>query len=345
MSDARIRRGRIASDVLGEHFTTIYNRAIRDTRLTRRARGLLCELLSHREGFTTSVATLVKQGPEGRDAVENALKELEKFNYLVRERVRDESGLLRGMEYVLTDMPEGLQIHENRRSEPVPENPHLDKPAGQNQDTGNQGLDNQHQENQGLDSRTHKKTTFEEDHVFGSGAEDHLSLRARDAAIEPPVQARENTAAPQPPEPSRDSVIEEQVQQVCTAWRDAWGSATPSLEARARIGREAAELLHRGYPVEHLARLAAELPRKRYTSLLKHAECNPPVAGAVPHPMRQDARDRCPQHIHTLATDCGPCRGEARIAAEQPSENSEDPRSPQEKAAEIRRLMRERKAN
>ncbi|MCX5441239.1 hypothetical protein [Streptomyces sp. NBC_00063] len=44
-----IQRGPMAVDVIGSHYTTVFNEAVRDRRLSRRARGLLVELLSHRD--------------------------------------------------------------------------------------------------------------------------------------------------------------------------------------------------------------------------------------------------------------------------------------------------------
>ncbi|MGW6479514.1 hypothetical protein ACWGDS_16680 [Streptomyces sp. NPDC055059] len=137
----------MAVDVIGSHYTTVFNHAVRDRRLTRRARGLLVELLSHRDGYGVSLAMLIKAGPEGKDALTVALRELERHGYLHRERERDPRGRLREARYYLTDMPNGVEIvaqapwasppgkrHEgteavpprSRRSAPESENPPLD---------------------------------------------------------------------------------------------------------------------------------------------------------------------------------------------------------------------------
>ncbi|MFE2991461.1 hypothetical protein [Streptomyces sp. NPDC059262] len=137
----------MAVDVIGSHYTTVFNHAVRDRRLTRRARGLLVELLSHRDGYGVSLAMLIKAGPEGKDALTVALRELERHGYLHRERERDPGGRLREARYYLTDMPDGVEIvaqapwvtppgkrHEgteavlsrSRRSAPESENPPLD---------------------------------------------------------------------------------------------------------------------------------------------------------------------------------------------------------------------------
>ncbi|MEW1679390.1 hypothetical protein AB0O47_39990, partial [Streptomyces noursei] len=106
----RIRRGPMAADVFGEHFTQVFNHAVRDKRLSRRARGLLTELLSHRDGYGVTVASLVKEGTEGKAAITTGLKELERFEYLVRDRDRDEKGQLGDSVYYVTDMPASLLL-------------------------------------------------------------------------------------------------------------------------------------------------------------------------------------------------------------------------------------------
>ncbi|MEC3995059.1 hypothetical protein VSR01_16560 [Actinacidiphila sp. DG2A-62] len=110
---ARIKRGPIAADVLGRNFTQVFNAAVRDRRLSRRARGLLVELLSHRDGYGVSIERLIEGGPEGRDAIRAALAELERYGYLHRRRERDlETGRLGEAVYLVSDMPEGLDLQE-----------------------------------------------------------------------------------------------------------------------------------------------------------------------------------------------------------------------------------------
>lgn len=83
-----IRRGQRASD----NFAQISNQALQDERLTYRARGILASLLSRPPGWTTSAERIAAAGGEGRDAVKVAMRELEKFGYLVRVRAQDEKG-------------------------------------------------------------------------------------------------------------------------------------------------------------------------------------------------------------------------------------------------------------
>lgn len=85
-----------------DHFTTIPNAWLRDPNMTRRARGLLVELLSHREGWSVTVESLARAGREGKAAISRDLRELEELGYLRREQSRTESGF-GAMDYVLTD--------------------------------------------------------------------------------------------------------------------------------------------------------------------------------------------------------------------------------------------------
>ncbi|MGH3998919.1 MAG: helix-turn-helix domain-containing protein, partial [Pseudonocardiaceae bacterium] len=96
----------MAADVLREQFTQISNAALRDARLSFKARGLLTWLASHEDGFGCSVAAIVAATKEGRDAVSAGLKELERYGYLTRTQERDpETGRLLPADYQVTDMP------------------------------------------------------------------------------------------------------------------------------------------------------------------------------------------------------------------------------------------------
>jgi hypothetical protein len=86
-----------------EKYTQVPNGWLRDKRLSRRARGLLAELLSHRPGWRVTVESLVNSGPEGRDAIRTALHELQEHGYLTVVVRQSAGGKLDGHDYVLTD--------------------------------------------------------------------------------------------------------------------------------------------------------------------------------------------------------------------------------------------------
>lgn len=98
---ATIVRGPRAAD----HFTIISNHALRDQRLSWKARGLLGYLLSMDTGWQTSVRRLAEVAPDGKSSVETALAELEAAGYLERRQVRDETtaGRFGGTEYHVRD--------------------------------------------------------------------------------------------------------------------------------------------------------------------------------------------------------------------------------------------------
>ena len=94
-----IRRPELPID---REFTVVRNEWARDGRISMRARGLLVQLLSHRPGWEVTIESLVRDNPEGRDAVRSAIRELEEYGYLVREKRRDGTKFA-GMDYTIQD--------------------------------------------------------------------------------------------------------------------------------------------------------------------------------------------------------------------------------------------------
>lgn len=86
-----------------DHFTQIPNEYLRDERISLRARGLLALIFSHSIGWQLTIETLAEHGPEGRDAIRTAVKELEAVGYLRRERQRSEDGTLGGVDFYLQE--------------------------------------------------------------------------------------------------------------------------------------------------------------------------------------------------------------------------------------------------
>lgn len=128
-----IRRPRLAFEA---NFTRIPNEWLRDRRLSRRARGLLAELMTHQVGWEISTESLIEGGTEGRDALLKTLSELEAYGYLTRQMVR-EGGKFKGTDYVITDPAEAAVTDASPRPEnpvtvdpvsPCPEKPDTAKP-------------------------------------------------------------------------------------------------------------------------------------------------------------------------------------------------------------------------
>lgn len=82
-----------------DNFTIVPNVALRDSRLSYLARGILAELLTHADGWDTNADALWQAAQrsrpgraEGRRAFRAAFSELEDRGYLVRRTVRGERG-------------------------------------------------------------------------------------------------------------------------------------------------------------------------------------------------------------------------------------------------------------
>lgn len=110
------------------NFTRVPNEWLRDRRLSRRARGLLAELMTHTVGWEITTESLIEGGTEGRDAILKAVAELEAYGYLTRMQAR-KGGKFQGVDYTITDpaaraaespRPENPVTVENS---PCPENP------------------------------------------------------------------------------------------------------------------------------------------------------------------------------------------------------------------------------
>lgn len=106
--------GRIERAPHDRDYTVIANDALRDERLSWKARGLLAYLLTKPDDWTVMQAELEAAGPDGRSAVRAGLAELERHGYLERERTvaRVDGQTVTTLETSLWETPGG----GNRRS-------------------------------------------------------------------------------------------------------------------------------------------------------------------------------------------------------------------------------------
>lgn len=97
-------------------YAQIDNRALNDSRLSWRARGILAYLLSKPDNWQVVIEDLIKQSPDGRDAVRSGMRELTKAGYLELVAKQDESGRMQGKEYILYETPKEMPVEdrENR---------------------------------------------------------------------------------------------------------------------------------------------------------------------------------------------------------------------------------------
>lgn len=124
------------NDGLGQHFTIVLNNALRDKRLSWRAKGILAGCLSHKKSFRFTRSWIIEHGTEGRDAILSALSELRELGYLRNVKTRDSEGRMSGEHYVFTDKP--------RVSQPASGSPEQGDGASENQALGNRTTENQY---------------------------------------------------------------------------------------------------------------------------------------------------------------------------------------------------------
>lgn len=86
-------------------YTQIDKRCLEDCRLSWRARGILAYLLSKPDNWQVSVKDIQLGGKEGREAVQAAMKELEKIGYARLESDRGQDGRVLGKRWVICEEP------------------------------------------------------------------------------------------------------------------------------------------------------------------------------------------------------------------------------------------------
>jgi hypothetical protein len=129
-----------------DQFTQIRNALFRDPRLSLKDKGLFGLISTHRDGWGVTPESLATCCTDGVSAIKSALRNLERFGYLRRDRERRKDGTLGASAYYITDQPEAVVervSEELRRSEPEVDYPPVDEPP---------------QAEPPVDDRPHKKT-------------------------------------------------------------------------------------------------------------------------------------------------------------------------------------------
>ena len=80
-------------------YTVMANHHLKSRELTLKAKGLMSVLLSLPDDWDYTLAGLARISREGVDAIREAVKELERAGYVIRNRVRNEKGQLTDTEY------------------------------------------------------------------------------------------------------------------------------------------------------------------------------------------------------------------------------------------------------
>ena len=120
-----------------QNYTIMSNHHLRNKALSLKAKGLLSLMLSLPEDWDYTTRGLASICKEGVDSVCATVRELEAAGYIIRRRIRDKNGQMRGMEYTVLEQPQPPEQGpaeaapkcaqpkqaEPKREKPVQENP------------------------------------------------------------------------------------------------------------------------------------------------------------------------------------------------------------------------------
>ena len=127
------------------NYTIMSNHHFKEKEMSLKAKGLLSLMLSLPADWDYSINGLATLSKDGRDSVMGALKELERFGYLVRTRLTDEKGKFKGYDYDIFEEPQ--------KDFPNTENPNTGNP-----NTGNPTQLNTNKNNsEGINDLSNKK--------------------------------------------------------------------------------------------------------------------------------------------------------------------------------------------
>ena len=107
-------------------YTVMSNYHLRDKALGLKAKGLLSVMLSLPEDWDYTIAGLCKICDTGKDAIRQAIRELEKAGYITRQQLAGEGGKFGGNQYIIREVPEPLSNF------PTTENPMTENPSSEN---------------------------------------------------------------------------------------------------------------------------------------------------------------------------------------------------------------------
>ena len=101
-------------------YTVMSNHHLRNKDLSLKAKGLLSQMLSLPDDWDYTLKGLAAINKESVDAIRTAIWELEDTGYVVRTRVRDERGCLRGCDYYVYEYPQASSSGSDGNAESVP---------------------------------------------------------------------------------------------------------------------------------------------------------------------------------------------------------------------------------
>lgn len=115
-----------------ENYTVLSNYHFKEKGMSLKAKGLLSLMLSLPENWDYSAAGLVTLSKDGKDSVNAALKELEKFGYLKRTQAIDARGKFSGYNYEIFEQPFAVEAEKPTTDKPFAENPTTEKTTTEN---------------------------------------------------------------------------------------------------------------------------------------------------------------------------------------------------------------------
>lgn len=124
------------------NYTIMSNHHLNNKALSLKAKGLLSLMLSLPDSWDYTTRGLAAICKEGVDGICATVRELEAAGYIVRRRVRDASGKVRGMEYTVFEQPQKPEPEKPVQDAPAPEKPEREKPVQAKPDTAKPAQEN-----------------------------------------------------------------------------------------------------------------------------------------------------------------------------------------------------------
>lgn len=116
-------------------FTVIDNTCLKDPRLSWKAKGLFCYILSLPEDWQIHLSEIENHATDGRDSLRTAVKELKDLGYLQAQQLKNPDGTFSATLFKIIEKPQKSPQTENPSTEnPRADKPQTDKPKLQNTD-------------------------------------------------------------------------------------------------------------------------------------------------------------------------------------------------------------------
>lgn len=113
-------------------YTVIDNNIFKNQKLTLKAKGMICTMLSLPDDWNFSEDGLTSLSNDTKYSIRNTLKELMEYGYLTRTRTRDDKGVLRDYVYTIYEEP---TCENQKQVEPTCEIPTCEIPTLVNRNT------------------------------------------------------------------------------------------------------------------------------------------------------------------------------------------------------------------